>query len=445
MTSPRPSPAPAPGPIPSLPTTRPVPTPREPFHGWRIVVYASIAVAMTAPGQTAGVSLFIDPMMADLELSRSAVSIAYLIGTLVGASALPYVGRLIDRFGPRRAIAVIGAVFGAVLIALSLVTEIVGLTAGFVGIRLAGQGALGLAAVTVTAYWFRRRRGTALGIVTAAGAAGISLAPVLIERLINFYDWRTVWLLEGLAVWAIVIPLALFGIRNRPRDVGQQVDGDPATTGDQGTAPSSTRAEALRTPYFWVLASGLAVSSMLVTALLFHQISLLGERGLTTTEAAVNFLPQTVAGIAATLLVGYLVDRFDHPRLLIAVSTALMLAGLVWATMVSPGWSALAYGATIGASANALRAIEAALTPRMFGTGQLGAIRGVLGAVGIAASAVGPLLFAAGHDLTGSYTAILLTSTVLPAAVIVAALLTRLPDSARQTRPARRPDTSAAG
>jgi MFS family permease len=172
---------------------------RTPFHGWRIVAYASITVAMTAPGQTAGVSPFIDPVMAELGLSRSAVSTAYLIGTLTGAAAMPLVGRLVDHYGSRAAIVVIGATFGGVLIGLSLASSIVGLTAGFIGIRLAGQGALGLAAVTVVAHWFHRRRGTALGIVSAFGSAGISLAPILIERLIAFHGWRTVWLIEGLA------------------------------------------------------------------------------------------------------------------------------------------------------------------------------------------------------------------------------------------------------
>lgn len=97
---------------------------RTPFHGWRIVAYASITVAMTAPGQTAGVSPFIDPVMAELGLSRSAVSTAYLIGTLTGAAAMPLVGRLVDHYGSRAAIVVIGATFGGVLIGLSLASSI---------------------------------------------------------------------------------------------------------------------------------------------------------------------------------------------------------------------------------------------------------------------------------------------------------------------------------
>lgn len=407
---------------------------RRPFHGWRIVAFAAVVMAMTAPGQTAGVSPFIDPVMADLGLSRSAISTAYLVGTLVGAAVLPFVGRLVDRYGPRLAMAVIAAVFGGVLVGLSLVTEVFGLTAGFVGIRLTGQGALGLAAVTVVSHWFNRRRGTALGVLTAVGASGISLAPILIERLVAVQGWRTAWLIEGVAVWLIVIPLAVWGIRNRPADVGQHIDGQPSPVDQSGHLPGAGRAEAIRTPYFWVLVAGTAASALLSTAVIFHQISLLGERGLSPAQAAATFLPMTVAGVVATLAVGYLIDRFDFPRLLVVASMGLLAGGLLWATVLSPGWSALGYGAAMGAAANSIRAVEAALTPRMFGTGSIASIRSVLASVGVAASAVGPLMFAAAYEATGSYTAILCAGVALPAAVSLAALTVRLPAGHRLAR-----------
>ncbi|MFD3735609.1 hypothetical protein [Streptomyces sp. NPDC058632] len=109
------------------------------FHGWRMVAYCALAMAMTAPGQTTGVSVFIDPLIADLGVSRTQVSTAYLTGTLVGACVMPLVGRAIDRHGPRRVTAAVGAAFGTILLALSFVTGLVGLTAGFVGIRMAGE------------------------------------------------------------------------------------------------------------------------------------------------------------------------------------------------------------------------------------------------------------------------------------------------------------------
>ena len=401
------------------------------FYGWRIVAASSAAVVLTAPGQTAAVSAFIEPMLGDLGLSRTALSTAYLVGTLTGAAAMPAVGRALDRFGVRRTMAVVGVVFGAFLIGLSTVTGIVGVTAGFVGIRMAGQGALGLIATTATALWFTRRRGAAVGVVSAIGAAGISLAPVLLERLVATYGWRAVWAGEGLFVWLTIIPLALLVMKDRPEQLGQRPDGavhdDPAGSGVVGM----TRAEAVRTGWFWLMAAAVSVSGMLATGVAFHQISLLGERGLSMTAAAANFLPQTAAALLATLAVGALVDRVAPSRAL-AGCMVLLAAGLAWGTVVTPGMSAIGFGLTIGAAGGSVRALEAATVPRVFGTAHLGAIRGLVAAFSVGSTAFGPVLFAVVQEAVGSYRPVLAVCAALPLLVALAAVRVPTPKPAAE-------------
>jgi len=88
-------------------------------RGWVVLVLATITATMTGPGQTLGVSVFIDSFVEDLSLSRSQVSSAYLVGTLVAAVLLPRIGSLIDARGVRRAQVVIGALFAAALANMS--------------------------------------------------------------------------------------------------------------------------------------------------------------------------------------------------------------------------------------------------------------------------------------------------------------------------------------
>jgi MFS family permease len=404
---------------------RPGPRSPEGFYGWRIVAASSAAVVLTAPGQTAAVSAFIESMLGELGLSRMALSTAYLVGTLTGAAAMPAVGRALDRYGVRRTMAVVGAVFGAFLIGLSTVTGILGVTAGFVGIRMAGQGALGLTATTATALWFTRRRGVAVGTVSAVGAAGISLAPVLLERLVSAYGWRAVWAGEGLLVWLTVIPLALLVMRDRPQQLGQRPDG--ARSDAVGTsAVGMTRAQAARSGWFWLVTAAVSLSGMLATAVAFHQISLLGERGLSTTEAAANFLPQTAAALLATLAMGALADRVS-PSLALAVCMLLLAAGLAWGTVVEPGLSAVGFGLTIGAAGGSVRALEAATVPKVFGTAHLGSVRGLVAAFSVGSTAFGPVLFAMVQGATGSYRPVLAGSAVLPLLLAGAALVVRQP------------------
>lgn len=122
-------------------------------------------------------------------------------------------------------------------------------------------------------------------------------------------------------MWAVVIPIAPFGIRNRPEDVGQQVDGGGDARSDSDVQADLSHRRALRTPYFWVLAGSVATSGLLTTAVAFHQINLLTERGLSAAAAAANFLPQTVAGFAATLLIGTVIDRVN-PRVVLPAAMA---------------------------------------------------------------------------------------------------------------------------
>ncbi|WP_235494704.1 hypothetical protein [Geodermatophilus sp. Leaf369] len=245
--------------------------------------------------------------------------------------------------------------------------------------------------------------------------------------LVSTQGWRTAWLVEGLVVWAVVVPLALLGLRDRPADLGQVPDGRVDT--DRPAPPpveGRTLRQAARTPFFWVVLAGVAVSGMLATGVTFHQLDLLGERGLSSTEAAANFLPQTAAGLLSTLAVGALVDRFDGRRL--AVACMLPLAGgLLWGTVVAPGWSALGFGLTIGAAGGAIRTLEAGSFPRYFGTTHLGSIRGVVASVSVGSTAFGPVAFALVRDATGSYGPALLAGAVLPGLVAVAALLSPRP------------------
>jgi MFS family permease len=403
------------------------------FSGWRIVAFAAVAMGMTGPGQTAGVSVFVDPMMAALELTRSEVATAYLIGTLAGAVAMPRVGRLIDERGARLAMAVVGGLFGTVLAAMAGVTGLVTLTLGFVGIRMFGQGGLSLVATTAVAPWFERRRGLAIGVTAAVGSALLSLVPLLSAFLIDHTGWRLSWLLLAGMVWAVVLPTAFRGLIDRPAEVGQRVDGDPVPADDEDRpiGPAYTRAQALRTPMFWAVAGAVATTGMIGTGLAFHQIDLLGEQGLTPVQAAANFLPQTVASLVATLLVGSMVDRFAS-RWVLLVSMTLMAGAMVLVPFVGPGLVAIVYGMLIGAAGASVRALEAASFPKLFGIPHLGAIRGVVTSISVASTAFGPLALSLGRDLTGSYVQVLLVLLVIPVGIAVFGLVARTPP----TRPA---------
>jgi MFS family permease len=410
-------------------------TPRPGFLGWRIAVLATITMVMTGPGQTIGVSVFVDPMIEALGLTRSELSTAYLIGTLLGAVALIPVGRWIDRVGQSRAMTLIGIAFGAALLLMSGVQGFATLVLGFVFIRWLGQGSLQLVSTLSITPWFERRRGLVFGVSATTAATLMAFTPIVLGTVIGIVEWRAAWVFGAVAVWLIVVPIARFGIVDRPSDVGQYPDGDLAPHPEAEPPPvahSYTRREALRQPRFWVLAMVGATTSMLFTALTFHQISILGEQGLTVTEAAAMFIPQVLGLTLAGLLSGALSDKVPA-RFLLASTMALLASSLALAALLAPGWPIVLYAVVVGAAAGAQRPLVATLLPRWFGLGHIGSIQGVSALLMVAASATGPVALSLAAENLGGYAPAALLLMAIPIGVGLAALTISEPEFKQQT------------
>jgi MFS family permease len=90
---------------------------------------------MTLPGQTAGVSVFFDPITADLGISRTLASIAYAAGTLGGILPAPVIGRWIDRRGPRLTATIIAGGLALACAFMATVQSAMMLLVGFALLR----------------------------------------------------------------------------------------------------------------------------------------------------------------------------------------------------------------------------------------------------------------------------------------------------------------------
>ncbi len=401
------------------------------FLGWRIAGLATITGAMTGPGQTIGVSVSIDPLIAELGLNRVEVSVAYLIGTMAGAALLLPVGSWIDRVGTRQAMRWIGAAFGAGLIVMAGVRGFVTLVAGFTLIRWLGQGSLSLVSSVAIVHWFERLRGRVVGVTSPAVITLMSFTPLMMGMAVATYGLRTAWLLAAAVVWLIVIPIGHFGIVDRPSDVGQRPDGfrrsvPAASRGLTLAVDSVTRRQAVVQPRFILMSLVVATASMMLTGLNFHQISILGEVGLTPTAAAAMFVPQVLGTVAAGLVTGVLADRLPA-RFLLAASMGLLICAMAMIGILESGWQVYAYAVVLGSSMGAQMPLVPTVLPRWFGLRNIGGIHGVSMLVMVAASAIGPVALALLADISGSYPTAALWLTLIPLATGLGALTIKEP------------------
>jgi len=402
------------------------------YYGWVIVVAAIIARVMTSPGQTYAVSIYIERFIEELGISRSLVSTLYTIGTMAAALSLPFVGRQLDKRGPRVMVGIVTALFALAVCYMSTIQNAVMLGIGFVLLRTLGQGALGMVSGNVVNMWWVRRRGAILGIAgVVSSIVGNGLFPSWAHALIGRFTWRVSYLILGGILAVVMLPIGLIFFRRKPEDYGLQPDGMSSAKEAKGAQTGFveenwTRSEALRTPAFWVMSAGMSSVAMLSTGLQFHMVSIFSDSGLSAAAAAAVYIPISAVHAVTMLAGGMLIDRVPV-RYLLFVALLGQAAALVMAPQLAGRSSALIYGAVLGMTGGLMNMVQQVVWANYFGRQHLGSIMGVASLVTIAGSALGPMPMGIARDLLGSYTTALTVSAVLPLALGVAALFTRRP------------------
>jgi sugar phosphate permease len=417
--------------------------PNPGFYGWAVVGLCLMCAMLSSPGQSFALSLYLEHLIADLGLSRMALSSLYGAMTLTAAATLPLVGRLADRFDGRYFLACVIVGIGAACLFFSQVTTWIGVAVAFFLLRLLGQGAIGLGNLTVVVRWFRQFRGRALAVVNLGYATGEMIFPTLILGLIAAIGWRGSMMTFAAVYVLVFAPLVLWLLR--PRTAEEPFDGEPETevgvgdevdeeiTDEEADAPPGidpeehvdavadyTFGQALKTPKFWVMALCVSVLPMVVTAVIFHQVALFASLGWAKSLIAPAFVGFAAARVGTTYGTGFVLE---HVSSRFGVSAAMVLATLALVSTVLPVSGAVGsmiYGAGLGAATGGLSTSNQVLWPEYFGTEAVGQIKGAVTAIRNASTAAGPPLVAwliAGHQQFDTAIAVLVGLCVLAAVV----------------------------
>lgn len=423
------------------------------FYGWVVLIAATVGIIMSIPGQTMGVSVFTDPLLAATGLSREGLSYAYFAGTLTSGLMLPRGGRLLDRFGARAT--AIGATtgLGIALITLSAIDRIGDTLAGvlafidgaivswivvalaFAALRFTGQGMLTMTSRTMFGKWFDRRRGAASAVSGVFVAFGFAAAPVGLNAWIDAAGWRGAWIGMAAVVVMGMGGLAWLLFRDNPEECGLRMDGEAADGSPPPAEASSTRAEALVTPAFWAVTLALTVHSLTVTGFTFHLVSVGADAGLARDEVVRIFVPMAVCSTITGALVGWAADR-ARIRTLLFVMLGAEIIGYAGATQLGHPIGLALTVVGFGVTGGFFGPLSAIALPRLFGRTHLGAIGGSQAKWFVGGSALGPPIFALSHEHAGGYGPALGACAVLPCLVLVLNAVARHP---RDEPPERKP------
>lgn len=349
-----------------------------------------VGVFATTPGQTVGVSSFIDPIAADLGLARDLVLVLYSIGTFLGILSAPAIGRQIDHFGPRRLIVPIVLALAGACAFMSIAWNALSLAVGFVLLRATAIAGLSLVSSQLVNLWFDRFRGRVTALAMMGLALGGLVVPPFAEGIMRDDGWRTAYLTLGAGVAGLMLPVGIAFFRDRPSDEAMRDFGRPRAGAAASAGGGLTLREASRTIDFWYLTALTLLVNAVNTALLLDHVRAMEGAGLGRDLAIALLGAVTMAQALATLGSGVLVDHFGaRPTGLLGL---VLLATSVVAVMAAPRLAdGLVYAIALGAMIGTLQVAHSAGLAEAFGLAHLGSIRGTTFVVGVSGAALGPL------------------------------------------------------
>ncbi|MDP3061876.1 MAG: MFS transporter [Chloroflexota bacterium] len=386
------------------------------FYGWVVVgalFMTNFAVQATG---TLNFGLFVLPMSADLGISRSLIGWVQTGRFLAGGASSFFVGRLLDRFGPRVLVAVAAIIAGAALWGLGHIDHAWQFFLLFALVGATGLSAPGGVLTSVpVAKWFVRRRGLAMSLATLGlGVGAFAFMPVT-QTLISHFGWRTAWVALGAISVGIAAPLALLFLRRQPEDMGLAPDGDsPASASPSAAASASpsglvvterswTLAEALHTRAFWRLSLAFVIMAFAQGGASVHRVPYwVEERGFAESLVSWSFTVDAIASASMMLLTGLLVSRI--PTRFVAVGGCLVWALSIGLMIVgSNSYYLFASTSIFGLAVGTAMLTQAYILAEYYGRGFQGAIRGVVLILTMIASGAGAPFNGYIYDIIGSY------------------------------------------
>lgn len=387
-------------------------------YAWYVVAAGFIA-QLVASGLRSTFGVYLNPIETDLGVTRSNIALVASLSILMNGLIQPVVGHLLDRYGTRAvAIGCLSIAAGGIVVS-SFVTGLwqLYITFGIV-VSAAVGGPSTVMATVVATRWFVKHRGLVLGLMSSANAAGQLILIPLAMQLNLVYGWRMSYLLFGIGMAVLVLPLGLV-IRHDPKDIGKQPVG-------AGEAASSVKARqlsddarktplvvAMRTRDFWMLALAFFVCGYTAAGTVStHLVAFTAERGFDGMIAAAAVGLMGAVSFAGTILTGIITDRIGYKNPLAVIYFFRGLA-LLFLLIVTDALSLNVFAVLFGLAYFATVVPTSALTGNIFGRLSVGTVFGVVFMTHQIGGAIGSYVTGLIFDLTGTYYLAILLAAIL--------------------------------
>ncbi|RMF85974.1 MAG: MFS transporter [Nitrospinota bacterium] len=398
----------------------PHPKPARFFYGWVIVglVFLNIACSF---GLWFSFSVFFVAILEEFGRGRGVTAGIFAVGTFIFGLTSLLIGRIVDRIGPSRVLALGSLVLALSFVLISQSTRFWQLYLFFGLFTATGSSALGwVPHATILSAWFVKKRGTFLGIAYAGMGIGILTLSPLIQYLISLWGWRMTYLFLAGVIALVLFPLNFFFQIDTPAQKGTYPDNQPPERrAERKPVPAPrqrihgtprlqdwTLREALRGRQLWLLFLANIFIPLGVFPVSTHQIAYVVDLGYDKLLAASIFGLLGIWSTIGRILFGIISDRIGRVNA-ITLSFITSAIGIVLLLLLRDNtqvWLLYIYAFFFGLGFGARGPILSAIAADLFQGSNFAVIFGFISLGWGIGGALGPWFAGFVYDLMGSYT-----------------------------------------
>ncbi|MCY4210433.1 MAG: MFS transporter [Gammaproteobacteria bacterium] len=379
------------------------------FYGWWVLLGLFLIYAANNGILMYTLPLFYPELIDEFGWSSAEVTRPAALFYVVAAVLTPFIGALFDRYSTRL-IMLLGIV--ALIAALCFypaITSLHQLTAIYIVFAL-GLAACGLVPnMLILTRWFKRNRGLAMGLLLTGSTVGGAVFPLVARETLITQGWRQAVLMIAILGSVMMVGAVLLLVRNRPQELGLNVDGDasPAEAEHAAVTVSAgpTLRQAVQMPVFYILAFVTGALWFATVSMLQHQSIFIGkDLGVDAARLPLIFSLFFWCAIIGKLLLGWLSDKLN--KLWVMFSTVLsLILGLALLRLVSADniFMLYAYAVVFGMGFGGTFSMIQQVLADYFAGASYGKILALMTAIDSLAGAAGIRYLGAVRDAQGSY------------------------------------------
>tara|TARA_B100000029_G_scaffold363741_1_gene356821 strand:- start:3596 stop:4858 length:1263 start_codon:yes stop_codon:yes gene_type:complete len=403
------------------------------YYGWIVLFSVGTSAIVRNAAASLMIGVFIASMNTELGWSRTLIAGAASVGGLAASIASIPAGWVVDKYKTQIVLSISVLLLGIATISISWVTTPLAFYIAYGLGRVLFNSTFQIGSSVCISRWFVRYRGRATGFLFSFHSIGMLAFPLLAWSIIQWYDWRSAWLVIGILVIILSLPFTLLFIEHQPENLGLLPDGDSAGDITDSKVPtlvdeiSWTLREAAKTKVLWILAFSGGILFLLQSGMNVHQAALIADKGLAPWIAIMGVSCNAIFTGVGSVIWGRILE-FMPAKYAYSVDAMLLGTTLGLFTLIQGPVSVFILSSLFGLAIAGILCIPPVTYANYFGRNNLGKIRGITEPFISLGQAIGALTSGIIFDIYHSYDVALLSYCILGIVAGISFLIIKKPE-----------------